>query len=70
MPGTEGAPGHIFLRNEFAAVEISVDISGLGPRLTLTCLRSERRALIDPIVLAAIAAMDYTDLISLCGPEE
>ncbi|MCW2756866.1 MAG: hypothetical protein JWO46_612 [Nocardioidaceae bacterium] len=46
-------PGDSVVWNEFAAVRVSVDESGLTPRLRLEDLESGESTLLDPVELAS-----------------
>lgn len=56
------------VRNEFAAVELALDVDGNGPRLRLTDLRSGRVAFLGALELEALAWTCHQDLASLLDP--
>lgn len=50
------------LTSEFASVEIALDVSGNGPRLKITDLRSGQIGYLDPLELETLAWMGKDDL--------
>jgi len=58
----------IVLANEFAAVAISLDDRGNGPRLLIRDLRSGRATLLDPLELAALTWVRHEELEPLLDP--
>lgn len=56
------------LANEFAAVEITRDDCGNGPRLMVRDLASGRRILLDPLELSALATASHAELMTFLDP--
>jgi len=58
----------IMLANEFAAVAISRDDTGNGPRLLIRDLRTGRVTLLDPLELAALTWVRHEELAPFLDP--
>jgi len=60
--------GPIHLTSEFAAVAVSRDDSGNGPRLLIRDLRTGRETLLDPLELAALTWVRHEELAPFLDP--
>ncbi len=58
------------LHNEFAAISVSVDLTGNGPRLRLEDHRSERVRFVDPLELEGLVWASDDLLRRLVDPSE
>ena len=56
------------LANEFAAVQVSLDDSGNGPRLAIRDLRTGRCGYVDPLHLETLVWLSPRDLETLLDP--
>jgi hypothetical protein len=56
------------LSNEFAAVEVSLDDRGNGPRLMIRDLQTGHEIYLDPLELAALAWTRHEELLPLIDP--
>jgi hypothetical protein len=56
------------LINEFAAVEITRDDHGNGPRPMIRDLQTGQEAYLDPLELAALAWIRHEELLPLLDP--
>lgn len=62
------ATAAVDLRNEFAAVRISVDHHANGVRLAVTDLRTGRVNYFDPLELEALAWVEHDELTEFVRP--
>lgn len=62
------AGGGVVLENEFAAVRVSVDHAGNGPRLHIEDLRNGHELYVDPFMLSCLAATEWSELVPLADP--
>ncbi|HLK87937.1 MAG TPA: hypothetical protein VKT27_15645 [Candidatus Binataceae bacterium] len=60
--------GMLRLVSEFAAVEVTRDERGNGPRLMIRDLQRGRSVLLDPLELAALAAVRHEELQPFLDP--
>lgn len=56
------------LTSEFASVQLSLDVSGNGPRLRLEDLQSGMTVLLDPVQLESLVWLPRADLVRLADP--
>jgi hypothetical protein len=60
----------MILANEFAAVEVDLDLTGNGPRLRIADLsRGGRVAYLDPMCLEALVWAEASELAKLSDPD-
>ncbi len=60
--------GMLRLMSEFAVVEVARDERGNGPRLMIRDLQRGRSILLDPLELAALAAVRHEELQPFLDP--
>lgn len=60
--------GTLFLRNEFAAVSVSIDLEGRGPRLRIVNEQNGMAVCLDPLELASLTWLDHTSLGPFLDP--
>lgn len=68
MAGEERPTGSWLLRNEFSAVELTVDRDANSPRLRITDLRNGRIGYLDPLELERLSAARHADLAWIVSP--
>ena len=56
------------MANEFAAVAISIDVTGNGPRLKIVNRQNGRAILLDPLELASLTWLDHGSLGPFLDP--
>lgn len=64
----ERPTGSWLLRNEFSAVELTVDHDANSARLKITDLRSGRTGYLDPLELERLSAARHADLAWIVSP--
>ncbi|HEY9414110.1 MAG TPA: hypothetical protein VIQ30_05060 [Pseudonocardia sp.] len=68
MPAEERPAGSWVLRNEFSAVELTIDHDANSARLRITDMRSGRSGYLDPLELERLSAARHADLAWIVSP--
>lgn len=58
----------IVIRNEFASVEVSLDVQANDARLSIRDLRTSRTISLDALELERLAHVDHDDLSEIVAP--
>jgi hypothetical protein len=68
--GTPASERRWRLSNEFAAVELELDLQANSPRLKITDLRTGQFGFLDPLELERLSAARHADLIRIVSPSD